>query len=310
MRLPRIDPRILTLEIGTKLKGPGAEAEAMAEKAVREYGSSGLRDAINARLAGILGGDKARAGVAGLLTDHADDMMRGAVHMQSPSPASISDASGSWEGVISPNLRVEIPNGYRDDALSAAAGDIGAYWDQAAVAGMARGVPGEGKLTTPSVFAPEVSGARRDMEMKDFLGRIERDNPGVSISSSRVPGGHLIDTNPIFGDEITAADLEKVRRSAGISFGDRARTFTKGVDTNRGVYVDTAGAEPSGVATENTRRLMEAAAQDRDAAYYDLIQEAIRRFGKGILPALGITATGAAMSGGRDDRGALGALGV
>ena len=230
-----------TVELGTKLTPSGEAAYDAYQKAKQEGDelseyeyTKALTSAMHSSGRGKLHPwDALKKAITGDLTS-ASDITRIA-HGTADRPF---DVGGSFEGDLSPNIRVPL-KGMSDDDLAIFNSIPGKHLKQAAMAisqvlhADPNSAPKLGHIRGHSVFVPTTDQLERH-EIENFARTLPE---GHDISYNRYPNGYLFDVNPKFTDTgAKGIDLDDLHEATKTSFGDRYGTPAYLAHDYRSVY--------------------------------------------------------------------------
>lgn len=215
-----------TVEFGTKLTPTGEQAYNAYLKAKHEGDelsqyeyTKALTSAMHSSGRGKLHPwDALKKAITGDLTS-ASDITR-ISHGTSDRPF---DVGGSFEGDVSPNIRVPL-KGMSDEDLGIFNSIPGMHLNQAAMAisqilhADSNDAPRQGYVRGHSVFIPSTEQMPLS-EIENFAKTLPQ---GHDISYNRYPNGYLFDVNPKFSDTgAKGIDLDELEHSASRAFGNK-----------------------------------------------------------------------------------------
>jgi len=212
----------LTIEIGSPFSDLQAEAKALAQEAFKNDPVA-AREFLETFTSVLYASGRGVTNPFNELVSAVTGKKTTLTRLQSPTSESPFDIAGTYEGEVSPNVRVPMPANMADEDMRVVMAVIGRAWKQAAMAhsnfqdkGKAEGVD------THSVFVETTENLGTDGAL---FGQFSSALPdGHEVIIERWPNGYMLHVTPSFTDEgPVSLDAKTINTEATKTFGDTVK---------------------------------------------------------------------------------------
>ena len=212
----------LTIEIGSPFSEVQAEAKALAQQAFKNNPVA-AREFLETFTSVLYASGRGVTNPFNELVSAITGKKTTLTRLQAPTSESPFDVAGTYEGEVSPNVRVPMPENMSDEDIRVAMAVIGRAWKQAAMAhsnfqdkGKAEGVD------THSVFVETTDNLGATGRLfEDFSSALP---DGHEVIIERWPNGYMLHVTPDFTDDgPVSLDVDSIIEEADKAFGSAVK---------------------------------------------------------------------------------------
>jgi hypothetical protein len=215
----------LTIEMGSPFSDLQAEAKALAQEAFKNNPVA-AREFLETFTSVLYASGRGVTNPFNELVSAITGKKTTLTRLQAPTSESPFDIAGTYEGEVSPNVRVPMPANMADEDIQVVMAVIGRAWKQAAMAHSNFQDPAVSEgVETHSVFVETTENLGADGAL---FGQFSSALPdGHEVIIERWPNGYMLHVTPSFTDEgPVSLDVETIDTEATKTFGDTTKLMS------------------------------------------------------------------------------------